>query len=91
MLSSDEFAKIVDLFLEELSGIVSRDSRKVVETNLPLRAEVDEALKLLRSSKAKREEVVTTSFGIVSEFVQARREGILDELYREYIAGQART
>lgn len=91
MLNPDEFAKIVDMLFEELSGIAVRDCRSATETVLPLRTEVDEALKFLCYPKVKREEVVSTCFGVVDEFVRAPRDDFIEELHREYVSTHTRT
>jgi|GEM_PF-4785559 len=90
MLTETEFDAILELVLEELSGIVLRDGEAAVSTNVPLRVEIDQAVSAFRDPSLRREGVLATSFGLVDEFVRARRDEIVHELYSEYVQRKER-
>lgn len=85
-LTKEEFAEVFDIALTELSGHGLIQGEEAVKESLPLRTEVEEALKLLRDPRISRERAVGVAIGLVDEFVRARWDQLIEELYAAYTA-----
>lgn len=85
MLTKTQFETMLDALVNELGLIVTRDADKAGKESLTIRTETDEALKFLRDPKVTRGQALTTSYGLVDEFVRANWDRLVDELFAEVV------
>ena len=89
MLSRDDYAALLEEILIELSGIMARDGDRLATTSVPVRTEIDEALKQLRDPGTRRGQVAAISFGLSDELIRSNWDAVVDELYAAYSGREA--
>ena len=85
MVSRDEYARIIESFLMEMSGHVHTYSEAALRALPEFGAELDEHVRILRDPATQAADAVPLAFGLVDEFVEATWDDTITECYALYV------
>jgi len=83
------FEEAVRVFLEEMSSICLLETPESLRHLLGFKEEVDERRKLFGDPNSTDVSILSSSFGLVDEYVSRKWSEIIEDIYAEYTAKQA--
>ena len=84
MISREEFERIVDAFMGELSAIVVTESTSKLRRYPDFARQLSEVTNDVSSGTVDTDHLLTTAFGLVDGYVEAAQNEILDAAYEFY-------
>jgi hypothetical protein len=85
MVSREEYARIIELFLEEMTGHVHTYSDAALRALPGVGTELDEHLRLLRDPATQAADALPMAMGLVDEFARATWDATITECYALYV------
>ena len=85
MVSREEYARIIESFLIEMTGHVHTYSDAALRALPDFGAELDEHVRLLRDPATQATDAVPMAMGLVDEFVRATWDDTISECYGLYV------
>ena len=85
MVSREEYARIIESFLTEMSGHVHTYSEPALRALPDFGGELDEHMRILRDPATPAAAAVPLAFGLVDEFVGATWHDTITECYALYV------
>jgi len=84
MMNREEFARVIDAFMEELGAICTAQTPEGLRLLKEFSKEAQETKILFSDPSLADDRLLSLAFGLVDEYYGARRNAVLHEAYQYY-------